>query len=582
MRKLLLLLLTVISVSVSAQYQPSGSKVRYVNGVAFGTKSDAAFGTVDSAVLYASADSTLKFKYRAIARSLAYADSVQSITFANVRDYGAVGNGTTDDRTAFVNALASGKPVVVPFGRYYLSNTITLSNGQSITGYGDTSAIYVNGNYSAFQYNGNSITIIGIKIIGSGRGTSTDYVTTRPNQNGILIDAGSGYFYNNRIDRVSFDSLGGAGINYLKNHRGDRLTSLAVSNVIATSCWKGYNLGDRAEYSVWTNTAAAFCEYGIWQIGGNNNFVGGALTGCKTGFYLKGGINDGHSDMVGFKINHSLYNSVEADSIYIGYRISSTAIYYADIKIRNSIGLKFANCNIYADSVVVSNSPHTSFDNILWERTPNFAIDVPSQVQFFGSDWVEVADSRYPNQVFNALKVPVQTGKIIKTNTDSTVIAAVAGTDYQLPITNPVTGTGTNGYLSKWNSSSSQNISSAFDDGVNIGIGTTTPTAIAGYKPKLEIKDTYPAHIWRNNSSQSVGIAFDGTMFDFFNNISYASWASISANGIKTNQYRLSALNTAPSSASDTGTLGEIRIDANYIYICTATNTWKRVAISTW
>lgn len=47
-------------------------------------------------------------------------------------------------------------------------------------------------------------------------------------------------------------------------------------------------------------------------------------------------------------------------------------------------------------------------------------------------------------------------------------------------------------------------------------------------------------------------------------------------------KYSLSALNTAPSSAGDTGTTGEIRIDADYIYICTATNTWKRVAISTW
>ena len=44
----------------------------------------------------------------------------------------------------------------------------------------------------------------------------------------------------------------------------------------------------------------------------------------------------------------------------------------------------------------------------------------------------------------------------------------------------------------------------------------------------------------------------------------------------------LDALNTAPSSASDTGVLGEIRIDADYIYICTATDTWKRVAIVTW
>ncbi len=51
---------------------------------------------------------------------------------------------------------------------------------------------------------------------------------------------------------------------------------------------------------------------------------------------------------------------------------------------------------------------------------------------------------------------------------------------------------------------------------------------------------------------------------------------------IKASQYRLSALNTAPTSATATGTLGEIRIDANFIYICVATNTWKRSAISTW
>ena len=37
-----------------------------------------------------------------------------------------------------------------------------------------------------------------------------------------------------------------------------------------------------------------------------------------------------------------------------------------------------------------------------------------------------------------------------------------------------------------------------------------------------------------------------------------------------------------PASASDTGNAGDICWDASYIYICTATNTWKRAAISTW
>jgi hypothetical protein len=38
----------------------------------------------------------------------------------------------------------------------------------------------------------------------------------------------------------------------------------------------------------------------------------------------------------------------------------------------------------------------------------------------------------------------------------------------------------------------------------------------------------------------------------------------------------------APASASATGTAGTMTWDADYIYVCTATNTWKRVAIATW
>jgi general stress protein 26 len=46
--------------------------------------------------------------------------------------------------------------------------------------------------------------------------------------------------------------------------------------------------------------------------------------------------------------------------------------------------------------------------------------------------------------------------------------------------------------------------------------------------------------------------------------------------------YRVAAMQTAPSSRGDTGTLGEIRITADYIYVCYATDSWKRVAIAQW
>jgi hypothetical protein len=56
----------------------------------------------------------------------------------NVQDYGAVGNGSTDDSAAIQAALNSGASVVVfPTGTYLINTTLTLStNGQRLVGQG--------------------------------------------------------------------------------------------------------------------------------------------------------------------------------------------------------------------------------------------------------------------------------------------------------------------------------------------------------------------------------------------------------------------------------------------------------------
>jgi hypothetical protein len=59
---------------------------------------------------------------------------------------------------------------------------------------------------------------------------------------------------------------------------------------------------------------------------------------------------------------------------------------------------------------------------------------------------------------------------------------------------------------------------------------------------------------------------------------------SVKGNGkveVNSDTFRIATSKT-PSSATDTGIQGEICWDANYIYICTATNTWVRAALDTW
>ena len=70
----------------------------------------------------------------------------------------------------------------------------------------------------------------------------------------------------------------------------------------------------------------------------------------------------------------------------------------------------------------------------------------------------------------------------------------------------------------------------------------------------------------------------------FINSLGYVGILSSSPTApldISGNTIRLRNSKT-PSSSSDTGNAGDICWDSNYIYICVSTNTWKRVAISTW
>jgi hypothetical protein len=89
---------------------------------------------------------------------------------------------------------------------------------------------------------------------------------------------------------------------------------------------------------------------------------------------------------------------------------------------------------------------------------------------------------------------------------------------------------------------------------------------------------------WNLNNSantQNMMVAVDGGAVSLFN-AGVQKFQTSSTGVYITGQIQFSALNTAPASAGATGTLGEIRYTADYIYVCTATNTWKRTALSTW
>ena len=127
--------------------------------------------------------------------------------------------------------------------------------------------------------------------------------------------------------------------------------------------------------------------------------------------------------------------------------------------------------------------------------------------------------------------------------------------------------------------------------GGNVGIGTTSPTE------KLEVDGNVQAEtlIATDLNDGYVPYSKSGTLGLQDSKI-YTQGAGIgvgtttlaagchitSLSNISATGYRVSAMQTAPSSRGDTGTLGEIRITADYIYVCHATDSWKRVGIAQW
>ena len=95
----------------------------------------------------------------------------------------------------------------------------------------------------------------------------------------------------------------------------------------------------------------------------------------------------------------------------------------------------------------------------------------------------------------------------------------------------------------------------------DIGIGTDTASAAC--------------HVVKTSEQLRLGY-----------NLTNYSALSVNSGGVlsiatSSNRIALGSSRT-PASSSATGTAGEMCWDANYIYVCTASNTWKRAAIAAW
>ena len=154
----------------------------------------------------------------------------------SVKDFGAIGDGLTDDTLALQKALAAHKSVFVPVGTYLISQPLELTDRQTLIGAGQHAVIRANAMVNILEIGASYVTVqnlrleqgdIAIKLFGRDSpcvNCTISDVTTWQAQTGILLD---GYVdtnrptYWNNFDRVLVAQPFVNGIHLKRSGAGD-------------------------------------------------------------------------------------------------------------------------------------------------------------------------------------------------------------------------------------------------------------------------------------------------------------------------------------------------------------------------
>jgi hypothetical protein len=393
----------IVELATAAETTTGTDNTRAVHPQGLKVELDKKENLVNKATNFTTVNNTLYPTVQAVSRQIAYVTPEQ---------YGAVGDGITNDAVAIQNAINSS--ISVHFGdKTYLTNsTITIATAQNIIGNGNLSIIKTNSNLPVFDIQSGGVKISNFTILGSGRASATDYVTTFPLQNGIKI---SGFYFDIKIDNMFFDNLGNAGIYGLDN---TITSSVAIkSGVSVNNCDFRNNLigifwDTEFEFNLVNNCNFRDNEWGIRNNAGNNAYLGGQNMRNRKGYSLESGLNNAHSVVNGVHFNQNLEWGIYANGVTNGHVFSNCVVFFNKIEVINSTGITFdgGEYGVSSGGLNVSGSINTTFQNINFLTTPPITESGNTNLKFFNNTFVGTRPTNMTESIDNI--------RILNTNTN--------------------------------------------------------------------------------------------------------------------------------------------------------------------
>jgi hypothetical protein len=250
------------------------------------------------------------------AGGVATLDSTGAATFklpvANVKAYGATGNGSTDDTSAINSALAAASAVYFPAGTYVVSN-LTANNGNFLFGDGPNSILSFKTGSTGYLIYGNGFGYSARNLTISGGNTSS-YVSngTEGNRSGLHVDSN----YPNQ----SFDNLYFTGFSNIclgLNSTGSPIPGVSVTNCHFLNSYCPWDTGpggtnqdtansgvNPSEYDRFSGNMVSNCWYGALVDSGNLTLGSNHIFSCGFGLFVNNASNAAHGSFIGNLVNH--------------------------------------------------------------------------------------------------------------------------------------------------------------------------------------------------------------------------------------------------------------------------------------
>lgn len=294
-----------------------------------------------------------------------------AIPFVTPEDYGAVGDGVTNDASALQSCITTGKCVLG--AKTYLSNTaLTMPSGGYLIGVGNE--------LSVIQFTTSSaLTLLSVagnnglhhfKIKGPNAGASG---STQIGIAAVGLSDGSVHKTGNKISNMTFENVGtGVYVIYTwtlpdgTTHAG---AFVGDNLIFKGSYFRAITLDTRAEFNNLTNIQiSGAATDGIFVRGGNNVFENGYITNSGTAITITGnaGDNSGKTRIGGFEIGHNTnilsVTSTDSENYIYDTHLNSGGITLTSALIRfNSVSFGLTSAWSQTGSTVyVQNSTFTT------------------------------------------------------------------------------------------------------------------------------------------------------------------------------------------------------------------------------